>query len=249
MTKETFFLCDPLVFKKGVSIYPPTVRQVINDQKYNMFVRVLTYSQEEVEDEFTAAKKKLDIYPTPIEYLLNNSYHDKGYEQLCLAAFKFFLKTDVVFLYEQKLIIVGSLKEVLKQIETVEQLITITEEEFFDFQNLIREAVGKKTIDKPNPNEHPRIRAMKAKARYRDKIKEKQNAKNGASLFTTMAAICCMGIGITPLNIGELSYVAFNSIIAMYQQKEKYELDTSSLLAGADAKKVKPVYWIKNLED
>jgi hypothetical protein len=49
---------------------------------------------------------------------------------------------------------------------------------------------------------------MKAKARYRDKIKAKQQAKNGLTLFSTMTSICCMGIGITSLNIGEMSYVA-----------------------------------------
>jgi len=59
-----------------------------------------------------------------------------------------------------------------------------------------------------------------------------------------LVAICCMGIGITPLNIGELSYSAAQSIFSMYQGKEKYELDTSCLLAGADSKKIKPKYWI-----
>jgi hypothetical protein len=69
-------------------------------------------------------------------------------------------------------------------------------------------ACGQKSVDPPNPNEHPKIKAMKAKARYRDKVKAKQNAKNGITLFTTMASICCMGIGLTPLNIGEMSYVS-----------------------------------------
>jgi hypothetical protein len=31
-----------------------------------------------------------------------------------------------------------------------------------------------------------------------------------------------MGLGITPLNIGEMSYVAMESIIRKYQEKEKY---------------------------
>jgi hypothetical protein len=69
-------------------------------------------------------------------------------------------------------------------------------------------ACDQKTVEPPNPNEHPKIKAMKAKARYRDKVKAKQNAKNGITLFTTMASICCMGIGLTPLNIGEMSYVS-----------------------------------------
>ena len=58
-----------------------------------------------------------------------------------------------------------------------------------------------------------------------------------------------MGIGITPLNIGEMSYVAMQMITQVYQNKERYELDVKSLLAGADSKKVKPKYWIRNLEE
>jgi hypothetical protein len=49
----------------------------------------------------------------------------------------------------------------------------LTEDEFFDFQNAIRECLGKKMIDPPNPNEHPKIKEMKRRARYRDKVKAK----------------------------------------------------------------------------
>ena len=92
---------------------------------------------------------------------------------------------------------------------------------------------------------------MKRKARYRDRVKEKQAAKNkdGITLFTSLVSICCMGLGITPLNIGEMSYIALESILRKYQEKEKYQLDIDSLLAGADSKKVKPKYWIRNFEE
>lgn len=252
MSKELFFIGEPCSFKKGINVFPPKVKEVINNLNYNAYVKILTYSQEEIEDEFVQSKKNLDKFPTPFEFLLNNSYHHKEYEKLAIEAFQFFIGEKVVFLYEQKMIVVGDLKEILKRIDTVEnlnQLITITEEEFFEFQNLIRQAIGKNPIKPPNPNEHPRIKAMKAKARYRDKIKAKQAVKNGMSLFTIFAAICCMGLGITPLNIGEMSYVAIETILATYQNKEKYELDINSLLAGADSKKIKPKYWIRNLEE
>lgn len=107
--------------------------------------------------------------------------------------------------------------------------------------------MGTKPVEAPDPNEHPKVRAMKAKARLRDRIKAKSN--KGISLNTTLAAICCMGIGITPLNIGEISYGSVRTLMSIYQGKEKYELDIDSLLAGADSKKVKPKYWIKNLDD
>ena len=249
MSKELFFIGAPVLFKAGVYIYPPTLKEVIVNNKYGTFLRILTYSQEEIEDIYVKEKKDLSSFPTPIEFLLNNCYHNKDYEIICKEAFKFFLKADVDFLYDKKMILIGRVEEVLKNLRSISDIVTISEEEFFDFQNLIRLATDQKAIDPPNPNEHPRIKAMKAKARYRDKVKAKQNAKNGITLFTSMTSICCMGIGLTPLNIGEMSYVAMQAILNQYQMKEKYEIDVDSLLAGADSKKVKPKYWIRNLED
>ena len=127
----------------------------------------------------------------------------------------------------------------------------LEEEDFFDFQNALRQSVGDKPVKPPepfNPDEDPRIRKIKEKARERDRIKARQGNKNGISLETCLVAICCMGIGLTPLNIGEMSYVALEAILRKYQEKEKYELDIDSLLAGADSKKVKPKYWIRNFE-
>ena len=251
MNNELFFLGEPRVFKPGVLVYPPTVRQVVANEKFSIYSKLLTYSQEEIEDEFLEAKKTLDVYPTPIEFLLNNSYHNKDYDKLCKEAFEFFLHEEVSFLYEQKLIVVGNLEKVLSEAKTIDDLVLIKEEEFFDFQNLIRECFGKKTVERPNPNEHPKIKEMKRKARYRDRVKAKQVAKgkDGISLFTTLVSICCMGLGITPLNIGEMSYVAAESILRKYQEKEKYQLDIDSLMAGADSKKIKPKYWISNFEE
>ena len=251
MNKELYFLGEPSLFKPGIKIYPPTVRQVITNEFFSIYSRLLTYSQEEVEDEFVEANKTLDVYPTPIEFMMGNSYHSKDYEKKCKEAFEFFLHQKVTFLYEQKLIIVGDIQEVVKKIETIDELITINEEEFFNFQNAIRECIGKKTITAPNPNEHPKVKEMKRKARYRDKVKAKQAAKgkDGISFFTTLVSICCMGLGITPLNIGEMSYIALESILRKYQEKEKYQLDIDSLLAGADSKIIKPQYWIRNFEE
>ena len=74
----------------------------------------------------------------------------------------------------------------------------------------------------------------------------KKAYKDGISLNACLVAICCMGIGITPLNIGEMSYASIGIIMKMMQDKEKYDIDIRSLLAGADSKKIKPKYWIRN---
>lgn len=251
MNKELFFIGAPFKFKPGIFVYPPSVKEVITNSRFGIYSRLLTYSQEEIEDEFLEDKKPQKVYPTPLEFLLNNSYHDKKYEKLSLEAFEFFLHEKVTFLYEQKLIIIGQIEKVVQNVKSLDDLVLLKEEEFFDFQNVIRESIGKKMVEPPNPNEHPKIKEMKRKARYRDKVKEKQMAKNkdGISMFTSLVSICCMGLGITPLNIGEMSYIAMDSILRKYQEKEKYQLDIDSLLAGADSKKIKPKYWIRNFEE
>jgi hypothetical protein len=74
------------------------------------------------------------------------------------------------------MIVIGKAEELVLKIKSIEDLITITEEEYFDFQNLIREACGDKPVkppEIPNPDEDPRITAMKEKARRRDRIKAK----------------------------------------------------------------------------
>lgn len=246
--KEAAFIGAPLYFKKDVYIYPPTIRQVVSNNYYNLFERILTYSQEEIEDDFVEKKIEVEAYPTPMEFLLQQSQHDKEYERLSCMAFEFFLRKPVIFLYQESLILVGGLEGLLEQEKkTLEDLTFITKEEFFEFQNLIRLAAGRKMVDLPNPNEHPKIKAMKAKARYRDKIKAKQN--KGISFYTSIVSICCMGIGITPLNIGEMSYAALEPLTSRFQEKEKYRLDIDTLLAGGDSKKINPKYWIRNLEE
>lgn len=242
MTNINFLYGYPVEFKHLCMVYPPKICDTFK-KNFFLYSQILTLSQEEIEDEYV--EKELDISNllTPFEYLLNTAYNDTTLRQFIKDAFYLFTHEEVTFLYEQKQIIIGDISTV----ESVEGLRILREEDYFDFQNLVREAIGKKRIDPPNPNEDPRVKAIKAKARYRDKIKAKKG--QGISLQTTLSSICCMGIGITPLNIGELSYAIIPVLMEIYQAKEKYNLDTDCLLAGADAKKIKPKYWIRNFEN
>ena len=243
MTNEVFFLNFPKEFKNLCLVYPPTVKDIVTNKQYSFYTHFLTISQEEIEDEYT--KEGLDIKDilTPFEYILNLAYNNEQMKILIQQAFYFFIHEKVGFLFTDKKIMIGDIIET----KDINKIRFLEEADYFDFQNLIREAIGQKTIEPPNPNEDPRVKAIKAKARYRDKIKAKQG--KGISLLTSLSSICCMGIGLTPLNIGELSYAAIPVLLATYQQKEKYQIDIDSVLAGADSKKVKPEYWIRNLKD
>ena len=254
MINERVFLKLPLNFKGICKIYPPSVNDVIGNDKFSQYKVALTLSQEEVNDllfgyDYT---KSVDLKQTltPLEFLLNNCYHNKDFLQITKEAFHFFTHSDIDFIWKDKKIMLCSLEEALKEaktLEDLEKLPCLTEENFFDFQNTIRESLGDKPVAAPVVNEDIRITRMKAKARYRDKIKAKKG--NGIGLGTSFASICCMGIGITPLNIGELSYGSVSALTRTYQERERYDLDIRSLLAGADPKKIKPKYWIRNLDD
>ena len=243
MINVGFLLGYPVDFKHICMVYPPKVKDVVTNQNYNIYSRLLTFSQEEIEDEYVKAQLDLKELLSPFEYILNNAYNNPQFKHLLEQAFFLFTHESIMILFEQKQIVIGDIKEV----KSVNELRILKEEDYFEFQNLIREAIGGKMIPPPNPNEDPRVKAIKAKARYRDYLKAKQG--KGLNLKTTLSSICCMGFGLNPLNIGELSYAAIPALIATYQEKEKYELDVDSLLAGADAKKVKPKYWIRNLDE
>lgn len=249
MLKEKILLKIPIQYKDFFTIYPPSVREVVENDNFLLYRGILTLSQEDIEDnlidKIDSKDEKIKI-PTPFELLLANCYNNKDYYNLVKQAFLFFTKSEITILFDLKVIIIGNLENELKKAKEIEDLKLLKEEDFFDFQNKIRLCVGEDEKEPPNPNEHPKIKRMKAKARYRDRIKAKQQ---GITLETSLVSICCMGIGLTPLNIGELSYASVNKIIKTYQEKEKYDLDMKSLLAGAKLKDVKPKYWIRNLNE
>ena len=243
MTNPKFLLGYPIEFKQLCLVYPPKVKDVVATDDYAVYARLLTYSQEEIEDEYVKANMDLSLVLTPFEYLLNNAYHNEKFKVLVERAFEFFIHEPILFLYEQKTILIGDIKENT----SISSLRFLKEEDFFDFQNLIRVACGDRMVEPYDPNIHPRIKEMKAKARYRDAVKRKKGL--GLNLTSTLVAICLMNVGISLLNIGELTYVSVLTLMQMYQQKERYEIDIDSLMAGADSKKVKPKYWIQNLDE
>lgn len=249
MINERFFLKFPEEFQKGILVYPPSVNEVVGNKEFNSYRQLLLISQEDIEDRYIEKHREDEYIPTPFEFLLSSAYSDERILQLIKRAFYFFIKEDVTILVEQKIILVGNLQEnldKLKELQDINKLKIINEENYFAFQNLLRQSLGEKELEPPNPNEHPKIKKMKAKARYRDRIKAKQN---GITLGVTLASICCMRIGLTPLNIGEISYAAISPLMRYCQEQEKYNIDIQSLLAGAKKKDVDLKYWIRNLDD
>ena len=247
MIDSNFFLGYPNQYENICKIYPPKIKDILNEKNYPVYKKLLLSSQEDIEDEYTEMELPLEDVPTPLGYLFVMSATDTRIKQIILDAFQFFIKEPVTMLPDQQMIVIGDLTETLKSIKSVEELRILKEDNYFKFQQMLRRAIGQKEIEPYDPNLHPKVKYFKAKARLRDKVKA--TSKDALTLGSTLAAICCMDLNLNPLNIGELSQAAVSVLIRYYQEKQKYDIDIRSLLAGADSKKVKPQNWIRNIED
>ena len=245
MIDDKIFLGLPIKFKDICEIYPPTVKDVSSNEHFHIFQSLFTMTQEELDDAYSQ-DDNIKRVPTPFEYLMINCYQDEQIKEYVLEGFNHFLHEPVTIEPQLEMILIGVDEEHLDPDKDLDEPRLISKEDYFDFQNMIRQALGDKQVEPPDPNEDPRIKRIKAKARYRDKLLAKR--QQGPKFGTLLAAICCMGIGLTPLNIGEMSYACVQWLIAIEQQRESYDIDIRALLAGADSKKVKPKYWIKNID-
>ena len=247
MIDASFFLGYSLPFGNICEVYPPKIKDIVTNKNYPVYKKLFFTSQEDIEDEFVEQKVSFDKLPTPLEYIFTFAEADEQMAEVIRNGFEFFIHEPVTLLTDQNMIVIGDLAQELSKIKSVDQLRIIKEDNFFEFQQLLRRSVGEKEIEVYDPNEHPKVKYFKAKARLRDRVKAK--SKDALTLGSTLAAICCMGLNLNPLNIGELSQAAVSTLIRYYQEKSKYEIDIDSLLAGADSKKVKPQNWIRNIED
>ena len=247
MIDANFFLGYSEPFSNICDVYPPKIKDILNDKNYPVYKKLFLTSQEEIEDDYAEQKLPLDDLPTPLDYLFTVIASDEKILQIAQNGLTFFIKEPVTFLQDMKIIVIGDLEKVLPTIKSIEELRMIREDNYFEFQQLLRRSIGEKEIEPYNPDENAKVKYFKAKARLRDKVKA--SSKDALTLGSTLAAICCMGLNLNPLNIGELSQAAVTVLIRYYQEKVKYDTDIQSLLAGADSKKVKPQNWIRNIED
>ena len=248
MIDAKVFIGFPVQFEELCDIYPPTVGEVLGMKEFQKYRMVLTMTVEDIEDAIFPTQE-IDpsvVIPTPFINLINCCRSDKKFKKTVEEAIYYFTHKRASVDTEEQIIIIGDVETILSLTE-ISELSIIDENNFFDFQNLIRICLGENPKEKNELEKNIRLRKMKAKARYRDRIKAKQG--NGITLEDSMTSICCMGIGINPLNIREMSYASMNKLMSKFQQKERYDIDIRSLIAGADAKKVKPQYWMNKLQE
>ena len=251
MIDERILLGFPINFKDICQVYPPTVNDVVGNKDFGIYQSLFTMTQEELDKAFLQ-DERVNYAPTPFQYLLINYHQDEKVKEKIHEAFTFFIHESVTIVPEIEMLLIGKSEEELDPNVDLEEPRLLTEENYFEFQNIIRQVVGvemEKPPDHEEENLDPRIKRYKMKIKQSEEILKKKKAKSAPTLGTLLTAICCMGIGLNPLNIGEISYACVHWLVSMEQQKEEYDIDIRALLAGADSKKVKPKYWIKNIDE
>ena len=253
MSSIQSFIGAPLYYKeKKIYIKIPKLKDVIGNSNYSIYKKIFTTSQEEIWDilvsntNIAPTGEVVKNAPTPFEFLLNNCYQSKEFMQKAKDAFYFWTEKEVTIFPTSKMIVFN--EELLSENNNNKEsrfLNIIQEEDYFVFQNLIRAACGDDVLEPPNPNENEKVALIKAKGRYRERIKEKKGNKNALSLQTIVAALCCMNLNLTPLNIGDMPFPSLSVLFEMAQKKEKYETDLKIATAGFGNKKIKPKYWLQ----
>lgn len=252
------FLGRPFPFKNITMIYPPTIKDLAGDPLGFVYAKVLTISQEEIWDSMNNKKEqdendpffrwtRPDEYNTPLEELVMQANSNAEMKALIMSAFKFFTKEDVIFLASNDGIVF------IKDIENItdpKDIRILTNENYHEFQNAIRQCIGRPTVPPPDLNEPKKVSEFKAKSRRRERVKsEKSKDSAGVSFIDTITSICCMNLGLSPLNIDKLSYAASQLLVDKYRRKEEYQNNISYIAGGADPKKMNIKYWIGDVED
>ena len=90
MIDPSIFLGLPLKFGETCTIYPPKVKDVVSNPKIMQLYKLLTYSQEDIEDLLASLKNKehneSKRIPTPLEFILINAYQNKEFASLIIEA-------------------------------------------------------------------------------------------------------------------------------------------------------------------
>lgn len=222
------------------NVYPLTVKEIISmgSLNYRKDLGLLLLTETDISN---LIKEKINK-EIPIEeihvlkYLLDSASLDDTFLLELQLAFSTFFKEDVLLLPKINSVLIGSM----------EDRRLITEENFQDFQNILRVQNRKEVAAAPPKDETPGQRKMRLLREKVAAVKRKQAQKNGEeqSFVDLMEIASIFGI-----DIDNCSLYAFYGLLRRYQAREKWNQDLQMICAGADSKKMQTKYWGENLDE
>lgn len=244
LDRERLFIGAPIPLADICLVHPLTAFEVFNitQIKYNYYLNLLTLGEEDLEEIFESKKIPYDSNNlSPFNYLLDSCANDGNFLLEIKKAFFTFIREKVQILPDEKIIIIGSLKE--KRF--------ITENNFKEFQDILRIQNGIEIEEEEEipEDENPMQKKFRLRRKQLKKAKKKQaqkKAKEGQSIdFYSIVKALIVKKVIDYKDLKELSTYAIRELFDVLQAEEEYNNQIKYLCAGADPKKVKLEYWIK----
>ena len=193
---------------------------------YNSKVELLLLNETSIAEiikEKTKEEPKIEEIK-PLSYLLQSAEKNNMFLLELQSAFSTFITEEVLLLPKINSVLVGP----------PDERRMITEENFSDFQSILRIQNCKKVKESPPENESAIARKFRLKREARDAIKQKQQDKDGGSQsLVDMLAIADV-FGIHP---SERTLYSFYSLIKMHQSREKMGSRHSNALCRSRCKK------------
>lgn len=243
LDRERLFIGAPVPLEDICLVYPMTALGVfsITYAKYNYYLNLLTLSKEDIEEIFEKKEIPYNDSFTPFKYLLDSCLSDDNFLLEIKKAFSTFIREKVQILPNEKIIIVGNLKD--KRL--------ITEKNFEEFQNILRmqNCIEIEEEEEIPEDENPMQKKFRLRRKQLKKAKKKQaqkKAKEGNSIdFYSIVKALMIKKVINYNDLESLSVYAIRELFDVLQAEEEYNNQIKYLCAGADPKKIKLEYWIK----
>lgn len=238
--KEQAFVGVPSNFKNICQIKPLTIYEIISmgSYLYDMKLGLLLLTEVEIAK---IIKDKMGIEPKieeifPLSYLLQSAERDDMFFLELQNAFSTFIKEDILLLPKMNAIVVGDPSK--KRL--------ITNENYGDFQDVLRIQNKKKIKEAPPEDESPIARKFRLKREARDAAKKKQQQKDGSEQKLVDLLEIAETFGIDYKN---KTLYAFYGLLQRHQMREKWNQDIQMLCAGADSNKLNTKYWGESLKE
>lgn len=231
--------CEPSEFRDLCLIYPIKVRQAarMGYSKYNMLLGLLIIDEATIVD--TIKEKTGETVAIeqvhPLEYLLASAALNDTFLLELQESFSTFIKEEVLLLPKINAVAIGNPAD--------RRL--ITEENFRDFQDILRLQNDKEITEPPPENETFGQRKMRLLREQVAAVKKKQAQKKGEkqSFAELMEIAETFGIDM------EHSLYAYYKLVRRHQLREKWDQDIQMMCAGADSSKIKAQYWGESLNE
>ena len=84
-------------------------------------------------------------------------------------------------------------------------------------------------------------------AKKRDLIKMTSSPNKMNNFSSLLTSVCCIGCGLNPSNIGDITYAATKQIFYRYIEKENYETKLAISMINIDSKNKDNLHWTRDI--